>query len=72
MDINLRNIIIKADKISFFKKLDKIVANTKQEVEIRKSKVSVSELEQAAYFQRETYIAKDFFSPLVLEFLRSC
>jgi indole-3-glycerol phosphate synthase len=40
--------------------LDKIVLNKKTEIEAAKAKVSVAELEAAAFFKRDTYSFRDF------------
>jgi indole-3-glycerol phosphate synthase len=57
--------------------LDKIIANTKQEVALRKSLVSTQELEKSEFFGRKPYVAKEFFpsidsskSGIIAEFKR--
>lgn len=40
--------------------LDKIVANTRKEVEVRKQQVSIQELEQSPLFDRQTYSMSEF------------
>lgn len=47
--------------------LDKIVANTIKEVNVRKAQVSVAQLEQTEGFLRTTFAAKDFFPPVNVE-----
>ncbi len=43
--------------------LDKIVENTKKEVQERKQLISINELEKSDFFERKTHKAIDFFPP---------